>query len=33
MKIIVVGGGASGLVSALAIKEKKPNYDVLVIDR
>lgn len=33
MKIIVVGGGASGLVSALAIKEKNPRYDVLVIDR
>ena len=33
MKIVIVGGGASGLVSALAIKEKNPRNDVLVIDR
>ena len=33
MKIVIVGGGASGLLASLAIKEKHLRDDVLVIDR
>ncbi len=33
MNIVIVGGGASGLLSALAIKKYHPTYNVLVIDK
>lgn len=33
MKIIIVGGGASGLLASIAIKKKHSDYDVLVIDK
>lgn len=33
MRVVIVGGGASGLLSALAIKMKHHDYDVTLIDR
>lgn len=33
MHIVIVGGGASGLLAALAIKRKHYDYDVTLIDR
>ena len=33
MKIIIVGGGASGLTAALVIKKKHPDYQVTLIDK
>jgi len=33
MNIVIVGGGASGLLSSLAIKKYHPTYNVLLIDK
>lgn len=33
MDIVIVGGGASGLLASLAIKKRNPSYKITVIDR
>ena len=33
MKVAIIGGGASGFFSAIAVKENYPNYDVVIYEK
>ena len=33
MKIGIIGGGISGLISAINIKKQQPNYDVFIVEK
>jgi len=33
MKVVIIGGGASGFFSAIAVKENYPSYDVVIYEK
>ena len=33
ISVAVIGGGASGMAFAVALKQKRPNIEVTVLDR
>ena len=33
MRIAIIGGGPSGILSAIMLKKKNPNYEVILIEK